>query len=275
MTGCALFSHKKKLPDWGFEQQEVTCAKGATLPNTVWFIEQNEHPQLQGDVEKVNYKRPGFFGKFWELNKVMWRTNAGLVESHAWDSRPSAWPFLKRGINFWGKDHRQIYLMGNPFIWYTATASILIYVLFKGIAILRWQRGYSDYRNENFRRFDYELGTAVLGWALHYFPFYLMKRQLFLHHYFPALYFGIAAFCQIFDFTTHRIKSLGLGGKPALGWILATVMLALSVVAFGLYQPLAYGNQWTKSSCKAVKLFKGWDWDCNIFYDSVLCSFAT
>lgn len=23
MTGCYLFSHKVKLPDWGFEQQEV------------------------------------------------------------------------------------------------------------------------------------------------------------------------------------------------------------------------------------------------------------
>jgi len=32
MTGCVLFSHKVKLPEWGFEQQEVTCAKGGTLP---------------------------------------------------------------------------------------------------------------------------------------------------------------------------------------------------------------------------------------------------
>jgi dolichyl-phosphate-mannose-protein mannosyltransferase len=24
MTGCYLFSHKVKLPDWGFEQQEVS-----------------------------------------------------------------------------------------------------------------------------------------------------------------------------------------------------------------------------------------------------------
>ena len=37
MSGCALFSHKVKLPDWGFEQQEVTCARGATLPNTLWY----------------------------------------------------------------------------------------------------------------------------------------------------------------------------------------------------------------------------------------------
>lgn len=128
MTGCVLFSHKVKLPEWGFEQQEVTCARGGTLPNSIWYIEGkpmfrnswvlahmfagNVHPLMNETTEKVNYRNPGFFGKFWELQKVMWKTNAGLVESHAWDSRPPSWPFLRRGINFWGKHSRQIYLIG-------------------------------------------------------------------------------------------------------------------------------------------------------------------
>src|SRR5204862_3181398 len=29
-------------------------------------------------------------------------------------------------------------------------------------------------------------GFFFLAWALHYFPFYIMGRQLFLHHYLPA-----------------------------------------------------------------------------------------
>jgi dolichyl-phosphate-mannose-protein mannosyltransferase len=33
LTGCYLFSHKVKLPEWGFEQQEVTCNKNAPRPN--------------------------------------------------------------------------------------------------------------------------------------------------------------------------------------------------------------------------------------------------
>lgn len=33
-------------------------------------------------------------------------------------------------------------------------------------------------------------GWLVLGWALHYLPFYAMGRILYFHHYFPALLFS-------------------------------------------------------------------------------------
>ncbi|KAK2743415.1 hypothetical protein FQN57_004880 [Myotisia sp. PD_48] len=263
MTGCALFSHKVKLPEWGFEQQEVTCAKSGSLPNSIWYVEQNIRVSLPPDAEKVNYKRPGFFAKFWELQQVMWRTNAGLLDSHAWDSRPPSWPVLLRGINFWGRNHRQIYLIGNPVIWWSSTVAIFIYVVFKGFSILRWQRGFKDYSNVTFKRFDYEIGTTVLGWALHYFPFYLMARQLFLHHYFPALYFAILAFCQIYEFAANRITN-----KPSiLGKAFIVIFVALSIVAFAMLSPLAYGNPWTKDLCQQTKLLKGWDYDCNTFYN--------
>jgi dolichyl-phosphate-mannose-protein mannosyltransferase len=267
MSGCVLFSHKVKLPDWGFEQQEVTCAKGGTLPNSVWYIEGNEHPKIGLDAEVVNYKIPNFFAKFWELQKVMWRTNAGLVESHAWDSRPPSWPILRRGINFWGKEHRQIYLIGNMFTWWSVSAAILVYVAIKGLAVLRWQRGFTDYAYVPFKRFDYEVGSTMLGWALHYFPFYLMARQLFLHHYFPALYFGIIALCQTYDFIFGRFD-LGPLRQPVVRQTVAVAALAIAIFVFTQFAPLAYGNKWTQAECKKVKLFDTWDWDCNSFLDS-------
>ena len=270
MTGCSLFSHKVKLPDWGFDQQEVTCAKQGTLPNSIWYVEQNEHPKLDVDAEKVNYKNPGFLGKFWELQKVMWTTNAGLVESHAWDSRPPSWPILRRGINFWGKDHRQIYLIGNPIIWWSSTVAVGIYFVFKGLSILRWQRGYQDYDNVNFKRFDYEIGTSVLGWAFHYFPFYLMQRQLFLHHYFPALYFAIITTCQVYDFAVNRAGGpFGIRDTPAIGRSGVAAFLAMSIFAFGLFAPLSYGNPWTQCACQQGKLFETWDFDCTTFHTNV------
>ncbi|KAH8677231.1 family 39 glycosyltransferase [Ilyonectria robusta] len=268
MTGCVLFSHKVKLPDWASEQQEVTCARGGTLPNSLWYVEFNEHPQLVDGVEKVNYRKPGFFGKFWELNKVMWATNAGLTDSHAWDSRPESWPILRRGINFWGKHHTQVYLIGNPIIWWSTTLAVALWMLFKGVAVLRWQRNCNDYRHTTFKRFDYEIGTYVLGWALHYFPFYLMKRQLFLHHYFPALYFGIIALCQVFDYLTARVPGIGVRENPIINRITAVSFLVLTTAVFTLFAPLAYGSPWTKAECKRVKLFTTWDFDCNTFFDS-------
>ena len=275
MSGCALFSHKVKLPDWGFEQQEVTCAKMGTLPNSIWYIETNAHPNFPADAEMVNYKHPGFFGKFWELQKVMWTTNAGLTESHAWDSRPPSWPVLSRGINFWGKDHRQIYLIGNPVIWWSSTAAIGLYVALAGLAALRWQRGYTDYLNVNFKRFGVDVGISILGWAFHYFPFYLMARQLFLHHYLPALYFAIMALCQVFDHVFNRVTELPFARRPTIGRGLIAGFLALSISVFMIYSPLAYGNAWTRDACNKVKLFDTWDWDCNNFLDNVSVVFET
>ena len=123
LTGCYLFSHKVKLPDWGYEQQEVTCNKNAVRENSLWYIETSEHVRralfdlrlfwssqifmavylVPPDAPKVNYQLPGFLGKFLELQKVMWTTNAGLTDRHAFDSRPSSWPQLRRGIvSFFG-----------------------------------------------------------------------------------------------------------------------------------------------------------------------------
>jgi dolichyl-phosphate-mannose-protein mannosyltransferase len=44
LTGCYLFSHKVKLPEWGWEQQEVTCNKNAVMANSLWFVETSTHP---------------------------------------------------------------------------------------------------------------------------------------------------------------------------------------------------------------------------------------
>lgn len=261
MTGCALFSHKVKLPSWGFEQQEVTCAKQGTIPNSIWYIESNSHPLAPADAPTITYNKPGFFAKFVELNKVMWKTNAGLVESHNWDSRPPSWPLLKRGINFWGKEKRHIYLIGNAFVWALATSGIVAYIVLKAFSVLRWQRGFKDYSNQVWT-YDLRIGTYVLGWAFHYLPFYLMERQLFLHHYFPSLYFSILAFSQLFDFVTLKLPR-----QASIG--LAFLLVLTSAGVFYVYSPLAYGLDWTKDRCERTKVVGTWDFDCNQFPKSL------
>jgi len=50
LTGCYLFSHKVKLPEWGYEQQEVTCNKNAVRTNSLWFVETAMHPKCKRDT---------------------------------------------------------------------------------------------------------------------------------------------------------------------------------------------------------------------------------
>jgi len=75
----------------------------------------------------------------------MWNTNSGLTDSHPYESRPLSWIFLKHGINFWGREHRQVYLLGNPLTWWTATFALFAFLVVKSIIILRAKRGYKDH----------------------------------------------------------------------------------------------------------------------------------
>jgi dolichyl-phosphate-mannose-protein mannosyltransferase len=99
------------------------------------------------DVEKVNYKKIGFLGKFIEINVVMWQKNARLTSSHPYESRPEGWPLLRRPISFWSKHHRHVHLVGNPFIWWSSTLAIGLWVVAKIILMLRAKRGYMDHLN--------------------------------------------------------------------------------------------------------------------------------
>ncbi|OCF40188.1 dolichyl-phosphate-mannose-protein mannosyltransferase [Kwoniella heveanensis CBS 569] len=262
LTGCYLFSHKVKLPDWGFEQQEVTCNKNPTWENSLWYIETNNHAQLPFDAPRVNYERPSFFEKFFELNAVMWRTNAGLTERHAYDSRPQSWPVLRRGINFWVKDHRQVYLIGNPVIWWSSSIAILAYVSLRGLFVLRAKRGFRDLSKPKIAFYDEVCSSLVIAWALHYFPFFLMQRQLFLHHYLPALYFAVLLFCTVFDYLTSSIR-------PRTRVQVAAVLLVVAIWSWSHWSPLAYAGEWTKGKCEKGKWLRTWDFSCNDFHEDL------
>ncbi|CDO54877.1 hypothetical protein DV113_000348 [Geotrichum candidum] len=263
LTGCVLFSHNVKLPKWGFEQQEVVCVRGASFENSLWMVEEHSHPQLVGvDVEQMSYRTPSFLSKFIELNRVMWEVNAGLTDTHTWQSRPESWPLMLRGINFWVKDHRQVYLIGNGVIWWTMSAFIGVFGLFKLFQLLRWQRRYPNYTGAEFEQFDEGATTYILGWAFHYFPSFLMARQLFLHHYLGSVYFGILALAQGWDFLTFRlIKS------RIVSYTLMALYFAAATGFFVWYSPLIYGSPWTKELCQK-STFLDMDFDCNAFLNT-------
>lgn len=232
--------------------------------NSLWYIETNTHPLLESAKvapKMVNYIRPSFWSRFLELNSVMWETNAGLTERHAYDSRPSTWPVLRRGINFWTADHKQVYLIGNPFIWWGALCSIMVYFGARAILMLRAKRGHKDFQDTVVVYYDQTCGFLALGWAMHFLPFFTMHRQLFIHHYLPALYFSILLLAVLFDLLTA-------GLKPKYRFIAALTMIAIAFASYSTYSPVTYATPWTAKSCERARLLKTWDLNCKDYPES-------
>lgn len=260
--GCYLYSHEVALPDWGFGQQEVTCNGSPTLPNSLWYIETNTHPVLEQDPKawRVNYVLPTFWQKLIELNTAMWNVNKRLTDHHVYESRPSQWPLLRRGINFWTKHHRQVYLFGNPLIWALGTLSVALYVAVRVLLVLRAQRGYRDFANSTVVFYDRTCGLLALMWAMHYLPFWAMSRQLFLHHYLPALYISILLSAALFDLATGRLR-------PRVRLQAALLVAVLAALVFWRYSPIVYASRWTGEQCQRSIYVKTWDFNCVDFPD--------
>lgn len=103
----------------------------------------------------------------------------------------------------------------------------------------------------------------ALGWFLHYFPFFIMQRQLFLHHYFPALYFALLLTAVAFDLATSMLR-------PRVRLQVAVVLILGAVGAWYYLSPLAYAGVWTRSQCESAKRWgKNWDFSCADFHVKV------
>jgi dolichyl-phosphate-mannose-protein mannosyltransferase len=84
--------------------------------------------------------------KFNELQSLMLIHNARLTSSHPYSSSPITWPFVVRGISYWetSKDWRQIYVLGNPFIWWSVIAGIFLFFFLYAIDLVLQRRGIDD-----------------------------------------------------------------------------------------------------------------------------------
>lgn len=79
-----------------------------------------------------------------------------------------------------------------------------------------------------------------------------MSRQLFLHHYFPALYFAILLSSVVFDLATSTLR-------PRLRLQVACVMIIIAILSFDKFSPLVYGNAWTRTKCNSARWLRTWD----------------
>lgn len=278
--GCVLQTARKALPEWGFKQHEITCGRETLRTNSIFVVEDNEN-ESDLDAELVDYPEASFWDKFLELNSLMWSTNAKLTGEHPFESRPSSWPFLSRGIGFWnGNDatavknqdgsetvipanekfqNQQVYMLGNPLVWWMSSISIFSLTICLVFNALLQQRNKSFIKDPKMMSFCLLLSVSYFA---HYLPFYLMKRQLFLHHYLPAYYFAILSTVvpiNLIHKFSGSVNSRIL--KFAVLSIFALVVAAV-IAVYVEFSKIGYGLKMTSDECNRLKWLDSWDINC-------------
>ncbi|KAK9765558.1 Dolichyl-phosphate-mannose--protein mannosyltransferase 4 [Basidiobolus ranarum] len=275
-TGVALWTHNEALPEWGAGQQEVNGNKNPKDSSNIWTVDEilgknaTEEARVPRTVKHVN-----FFVKFWELQKKMISQNSQLVATHPFQSNPITWPFVIRGISFWtrGSDRSQIYFLPNPFGWVLGYLSLTAFigVLLADQLALRRKLYLIDPVLRT--RLHYAGGFLLLGWALHYIPFFLMGRSLFLHHYLPAIVLNYMIVAVLFQFVfiqgIEYPASLPAKGdlvpvyRPRAGWgacLAALLIIGAQVGVFVFFAPLTYGDMGLDAEqVLARKWLDSWD----------------
>ncbi|KAK4519221.1 uncharacterized protein ATC70_009453 [Mucor velutinosus] len=252
---CHLYSTYERLPDWGFEQQEVSCIQEGIKSKIMWIIDETENPLLPADVDIEPEHRPGFVSKFIRLHYAMWNFNVGSVEAHPFQTRPYAWPVLRSGINYWVSDTAQIILLGNPLVYWSSTVAVFTFGIIFAFFQLRDKRGFHDQFNGKRAFFENSAGFFALGWVLHYVPFYYMDRQLFLQHYMPALYLAVLTLGVGIDLIFKRSPRI-------VKLVFAVIASACIVYTYYVYSPITYGEPWSVAGCEQATLLDSWDLNC-------------
>ncbi|KAI0034479.1 glycosyltransferase family 39 protein [Vararia minispora EC-137] len=284
LTKVSLYTHKGQLPDWAFLQQEINGNKNPNDRGNVWFVDEivqtpdgEDVLNRQATVNTPNRdpKPRNFFKKFFELQGLMLQHNAGLTASHPYASSPLNWPFLVSGISFWteSESQKQIYFIGNIVGWWTCVIAVSVYIGIMGADMIGRRRNVKAIPHSVRKRLWNSAGFFLLVWFIHYAPFFLMSRQLFLHHYLPShlastLVAGAVLHFLISDtvntpisakghFTPLRHRNyaeIGYRGPIILGiWV---VML---LIAFVYISPLTYGTPGlTGDEVNARRLLNTW-----------------
>ncbi|KAG4441152.1 hypothetical protein IFR05_003373 [Cadophora sp. M221] len=264
----AMWTHTTPLPDWAYKQQEINGNKNLAQSSNVWFVD--SIPSIPTDSERLikkerQVKSVPFLKKWFELQRAMFYHNNALTSSHPYASEPFVWPFLLRGVSFWTHNdtRQQIYFLGNPLGWWLASSLLAVYVGIIAADQLSLRRGVDALDTRTRSRLYNSTGFFFIAWATHYLPFYVMGRQLFLHHYLPAHLASALVTGALLEFIFNvepviddvpANKKTGTPAKKHLpareklvgqnlmaSWAAVVVILTIVIGGWYYFLPLTYG----------------------------------
>ncbi|RCH82234.1 hypothetical protein CU098_001519 [Rhizopus stolonifer] len=220
-------------------------------------------------------KHMHFLVKFVELQLRMILHNNRLTGTHPYQSSPIVWPMMLRGISYWteASSNGQIYLTGNIAGWWIGLTCIGVFsMIYMGHMIL--QKRDKVMMHEATRiRLTRTGGFFLLLWAMHYFPFFLMGRCLFLHHYLPAMACNYLLLGTVFDYLfvdgintpisyqPHDKKfSLNQARLKLKSFVAAGILIGMQFMVYLFLSPLTYGTPGLSAEeATRRKVLKTWD----------------
>ncbi|GFR77214.1 protein O-mannosyltransferase 1 [Elysia marginata] len=269
-TSTALKATGRQLPEWGFHQIEVSADRLLQQRATVWNVEEHRYTRVHQDGQEVDLQQAeliplqpthlSFWAKLYELQMKMFISSQDVKLEHKYSSGPSDWPFSKRNIAYWMSptDNNQIHLLGNLTIWVSSAIAVVCYITLVVCYLLRRQRALFDIPESQYRHFWFLGELFVGGYLLHYVPFFICDRTLFLHHYLPAVPFKMLALTALGDhlYTVAPRNSLlyqmiKFGAVVLLSAALHN-FLSLAVFTFAIHAP-------STQQIKDLKWLQTWD----------------
>lgn len=133
--------------------------------------------------------------KFIEANYQMYAANQRLTAGHPYGSKWYTWPIMGRPIAYWVTGDNQIWLFGNPIVWWGSMLGVL--------ALLA-----ETIRKQIKKPHAFGSRLVLLGFFASWLPFATISRVMFLYHYFIPLGFAILSTAYLLDKLPFRFQQM-------------------------------------------------------------------
>lgn len=224
------------------------------LPNTGdgdAFMTTKFQSTLKGSAYFDPTSHMSFFSKLIELNKEMYHANQTLTATHPYGSHWYTWPLEERPIYYWqgsteaDGSQGNIYLLGNPVIWWGVWVAIISGLLYLWIM----QRKLSPATIAG-------LSVTAVAYLINLLPFVAVTRVMFLYHYFFSfLYSLIFALLLWNDLarSTHGKQLEDNHNRRIYTWVIVAMVLG-----FIFFAPLSYGWPLSPAALRAHMWLQSW-----------------
>ncbi|CDR44682.1 CYFA0S15e01420g1_1 [Cyberlindnera fabianii] len=267
-AGCYLMQSGNSLPQWGFRQGEVICAKNPFTRDkrTWWNIEHHANSGLPDPDPDFKLPKTNFFKDFIQLNLAMMATNNALVpdpdKKDDLASRAWQWPTLNVGIRLcgWNDDVPKYFLIGSPATTWTSSVGVIVFALLVLYYLIRWQRQFKDFVGDEEKLNTFLMGGIypMFGWGLHFCPFIVMGRVTYVHHYLPALYFAMLVTVFLFEHFTRPLRSVKSTKNTIIYWGFYFIWYVIVISVFWYFKDISFGLEGPSSQYESMNWLPGW-----------------